>query len=328
MRVGIDIMTIGGLRLSPAGMIDYAADHGFDGMQYGGVRSLSPTLDAGELREVKAYGDRRGMYTQVSVTSVNPVTYAGGLDALAERIGEEVSAAAGAGWHELHSVLNAGTERYTHKVPWEAHVGGCVSLINRLRPVLERHGSRINIETHGETTFDILGIISRTGPHLVGVCLDTANTLVNAEDPVMAARRVAPYTHLTHTKDAIVAFCETGIVRQGKPVGGGDVDFRSILPILAEYSPDLPLSIEDHKWLFTADIFDPDWMERNPDLTALELGRFVGLAWATQRRLFAGELPSIEDYEARPFMEEMEGRLLSGRDYLRGLLAELGLASE
>ncbi|NLP48815.1 MAG: hypothetical protein GX345_07750, partial [Clostridiales bacterium] len=98
-----------------------------------------------------------------------------------------------------------------------------------------------------------------------------------------------------------------------------------ILPVLGEYSPHLPLSIEDHKWLFTANIYDEEWISKNPDLTAYELGQFVKLAWDTQKKLDSGELMSIEEYEKKPYLEEMEERLIFGRDYLNGLLKKHNL---
>jgi len=327
MRVGIDSFTISELNLNPYEIIDYVTDNGFEGFQFDLIGQMSETLDHGELKKIKKYGDDKGIYTHVTITSVNPVLFEGGIDALELRLEKEIEAAAEAGWHELRCVINKESERYTHRVPWSVHIDGAIQLINRLRSVLERYGSRINLETHLESTYELLHVISCTGSHLTGICLDTANTLAAAEDPVLAAKRVAPYTHLTHAKDAIVCFSKEGkgIVRQGKPVGQGNVDFETILPILSEYSPDLPLSIEDHKWLWTADIFDEDWMKRNPDITPYELGQFVKIAWNTQERLWAGEIPPIDEYEATPFADEMEDRLFASRDYLFALLDKLNL---
>lgn len=325
MRVGVDVFTIRELNLDPYQTIDYLKARGFEGAQFGSIRSISRTLDKDEIKKVRVYADERDMYTHVSVSVVNPLIYEGGFDRLQKSLEEEIAAAAAGNWHELHSCINAGMERYEHPIPWSAHVDGCIQLINRLRPTLEKYGSRINIETHGETTFDILKVIACTGAHLVGVCLDTANTLVNAEDPVLAAKRVAPYTHLTHIKDGIVTFCDEGIIRQGKPPGQGNVDFEKVLAILGEYAPDLPLSIEDHKWFFTAGIFDEDWIDRNPELTPYELGQFVKLAWQTQKKICSGEMLSLEEYEATPYEEEMEERLVFGRDHLNGVLKKLDL---
>lgn len=328
MRVGIDVFTIRELNLDPFQQVDFVRQRGFEGLQYGGVRSMSETLDVGKLREIHRYCDDNGMYSHVSVTTVNPITSSLSFDDLKASLIEEITAAAQAGWHELHSVINVGSERYTHPIPWCRHVEGAIKLINQLRPTLEKCGSRINLETHGESTFDILKVIEATGTHLTGVCLDTANTLCNAEDPVMAARRVAPYTHLTHTKDGLVCFCEKGVLRQGKAPGMGSVDFEKVLAVLGEYTPDLPLSIEDHKWLFTADIFDPDWIAHNPELTPEEMGQFIKLAWEGQQKLFRREIPPIDEYEAVPYLDQMEERLAVGRDYLKALLKRLNLRND
>lgn len=325
MRVGIDVFTIRELNLDPFQQVEFIKKRGFEGLQYGGVHSLSETLDVGKLREIHANCDANGVYSHVSVSTVNPITSPLGFDGLKASLEREIAAAAEAGWHELHSVINVGSENYTHPIPWRTHIQQAIKLLNQLRPTLEKHGSRINLEDHGETTFDILKVIEATGEHFVGVCLDTANTLCNAEDPVMAARRVAPYCHLTHTKDGLVCFSDKGILRQGKAPGQGSVDFEGVLSELGKYEPGLPLSIEDHKWLFTAEIFDSEWMEKNPYLTTEELGRFVQLAWNAQKKLFAGEIPPVEEYEAIPYLEQMEERLAFGRDYLNGVLDKLKL---
>jgi len=325
MKVGVDTFTIRDLHLDPYKTLDYLKDRGFEGAQFGSVRGFSETLDPGVMRDIRMYGDSMNMYTHVSVSPVNPVIFKGTFDDLKDRIVREITAAAKGNWHELHSVINMESERYEHKAPWPMHVDECIKLINSLRPALEKYGSRINIETHGEATFDVLKVIECTSPYLVGVCLDTANTLVNCEDPVLAAKRVAPYTHLTHTKDAIISFCEEGLIRQGKPPGMGDVNFEKILPILGEYSPELPLSIEDHKWLFKARIFEEEWISKNPELSPFEMGQVVKLAWETQKKIFNGSIPTIAEYEKTDYLDEMEDRLAFGRDYLNKLLTKLNL---
>ena len=54
------------------------------------------------------------------------------------------------------------------------------------------------------------------------------------------------------------------------------VDVLLPLPILGEYSPDLPLSVEDHKCLFGAEIFESWWHDEQPDLTREELSMTIG----------------------------------------------------
>ena len=325
MKVGVDTFTIRELNLNPYETLDYLKERNFEGAMFGGIKSISEKLDTGEIKEFRAHADSMNMYSQVSVTPVNPCVYEGTFDELKKSLELEIAAAAEGNWHELHSCINLAFERYEHKIPWPVHVDQCIMLINALRPTLEKYGSRINIETHGEATFDILKVIECTSPHLVGVCFDIANTFVNAEDPVLAAKRVAPYTHLTHTKDAIICLSDDGVLRQGRPPGLGNVDFRTILPILGEYCPDLTLSIEDHKWLFTAKIYDEEWISKNPELTPYELGLIVKTAWSTTQKITNGTIPTVEKYEETPYLDEMEERLAFGRDSLNKLLKVLEL---
>jgi len=321
MRIGIDTFTIRDLNQNPYRQLDYIKGLGFEGAQFGGVRSLSANLDTGELKDLDDYAKSKGMYLYASVPPFNAVVYKGTFEDLRDEIKEQIIAAASVGWRELHSCINLSMERYDSAVPWSEHIYSAIWLFTQLGGLLREHGCRVNIETHGEATFDVLKVIEAVGGDICGVCLDTANTLVNAEDPVLAAKRVAPYTHLTHLKDGLVYFSENGVTRQGKPPGLGSVDFEKVLPILGEYSPDLPLSIEDHKWFFEAKIYDEDWIKKNPELTPYELGRFVKLAMEGQRKIDSGEAPDPAEYEKTAYLDEMEDRLATGREYLRKVLA-------
>ncbi|MBI3944412.1 MAG: sugar phosphate isomerase/epimerase [Armatimonadetes bacterium] len=327
MKVGLDTFTIRELRLGPFATLEFIRKHDLDGAQFGGLRGLSKNLDPGELREVRSHAGRLGLYTHVSVPTCNPHLARGSLDDHTEEVARQIEAAAACGWHELHSSLGGLAERYEHPVPWTQHLADSAALIRRLGPVLRAHASRINLETHGDTTtFELVRLVEDVGADIAGICLDTANVLCHAEDPVMAARRAAPYTHLTHVKDAIAFFSETGYTRQGRAPGQGCLDWGRILPILGEHSPDLPLSIEDHKWLFTFDLFDERWLSLHPDLTCVEMAKVVEIIVGCERRIAAGEWESPAEYEAIPYMDQMMERLHFGRDYLKGMLGTLGLA--
>ena len=328
MKVGLDGFALHPLKLNPFGKFDYCVEHGFAGVLLGGVRGLSPDLDHGELMAVRQYADERGLYSHVSAYPTNPHPTGKTIDEVVVDLAAQVEAAAACGWHELHSSLGAEKERYDKDVPWTTQLADSTEVLRGLAPVLREHGSRIDLENHGDTTtFELVRLAETIGPDAVGICLDTANLLVFAENPVDAARRAAPYVHMTHLKDAIVFFCDTGLQRQGRAVGQGCIAWEEVLPILGEHSPDLHLSIEDHKWFFYAHIFDDAWMSEQHDLTRDELASTVRLAWQCQRRIAAGELPDPDEYEAVPYADEMQHRLASGREYLEGVLArvELGL---
>ncbi|UVI29330.1 sugar phosphate isomerase/epimerase family protein [Paenibacillus spongiae] len=319
MRIGIDSFTIRELNLDPYQCLDYVKQLGLEGVQFGGIAELSNKCDLGELMDIRDYADSLGMYTNVSVDACNPLLFHQSEDEARTAITRDIQILAKAGWRELRSVISHNDERYKHPVPWHTHLTKSAEFVRSLRPVLEACGSRINIENHGDSTFDILHVVEASGADICGVCLDTANTLVNAEDPVLAARRVAPYTHLTHIKDGIVFFSANGVSRQGKAPGQGIVDFESILAVLGEYNPELPLSIEDHKWIFEFPVFERDWFGPNSDLSSYEFGQFMKLVGITEKKLASGELPAIEAYEAIPYLAQMEERIASGANHLRDI---------
>jgi len=326
MRVGIDTFTISALHLGPFASLDFIKEHGFEGAFVGGMSSLSPDMDVGKLREVKAYADARGLYTQITVTTCNPHLAGGGLKDHALALRREIETAAACGWHELRVCLGGPDDRYKRSVSWPQQLADSAGFIRALAPVLREHSSRINIETHGDcTTFEVVRIAEDVGPDVAGICLDTANVLCFVEDPVAAARRAAPYTHMTHTKDCIIFFTDTGYRRQVRPPGGGMLDWAQILPILARHAPGLTLSIEDHKWWHDVPVFDAEWLSIHPDLTREELASVMRLAWQCQQRIASGEIEDPEQYEAVPMVEQLEDRLAQGRDYLLGLLARLKL---
>jgi len=327
LRIGIDSFTLRELNLDPYQCLDYAHKRGLEGVQFGGMSGLSSTRDVTELLKLKDYADSLGMYINVSVGMCNPLLFQQSEDEVRTAMIQDIQAFAKVGWHELAGIISSNDERYKHPVPWNTHLSKSADFVRSLRPVLEECGSRINLENHGDSTFDILHVVEAVGADICGVNLDTGNTLVNAEDPVLAARRVAPYTHLTHIKDGIVFFSENGVSRQGKAPGQGIVDLASIIAILGEYNPDLPLSIEDHKWIFEFPVFEKDWFIPNSDLTPYEFGQFIKLVSVTEQKLASGELPAVDVYEAIPYLEQMEERIASGAEHLRGILEKLNLQS-
>ncbi|MDH7570920.1 MAG: sugar phosphate isomerase/epimerase family protein [Armatimonadota bacterium] len=326
MQVGLDVFTIRELGLGKYAVLDFLEQHGFEGAQLGTLRSLSPTLDQGELKEFRAEADRRGLYTHVSVPGCNPHLMRGSVEEHQAELARQIEIAATCGWHELHASLGSGPERYEHPVPWAQHLADSAAFLERLSPVLRHHGSRIDLETHGDvTTFELVRLIERVGPDTTGICLDTANVLCHAEDPVLAARRAAPYTHLTHAKDALLFFSARGYTRQGRPPGEGCLEWEPIVAALAAHAPGLPLSIEDHKWLFEFAVFEEEWLALHPDLTCAELMKVIRLTVECERRIASGALQNPLAYEEIPYTQQMMERLNAGRDHLRAIVKRLGV---
>ena len=324
MKVGLDSYSLHPLDRDVMGRLEYCRSHGFAGLQAGNVWRISPDLDLGPLKAFRDAADGMDLYSEVSVGPINPHGRQDRPSGIVRNLTAQIEAAAACGWRELHSALGGPRERYELPTPWPRQLADSTEVLRQVAPILRDHGSRINLEPHGDTTtWELVRLCETVGHDCVGICLDTANVMLFGEHPTDAARRAAPYTHMTHAKDAILYFTDAGLTRQGRPPGRGCVDWPAVLALLGEYEPDLNLSIEDHKMIFSAHLFDPAWLDQQPDLTRDELARTVALAWSVQQRIIAGEMPDPDDYERVPFAEEMDERLAFGRVYVIWLIRDL-----
>ena len=326
MKVGLQAFTLHEMPLTAEQMVEFAAKNGFDGIHLGFVDSITPTYNGDEAKALADRAADMGLFTNANVWPPVPVRAGKTYGELKQQLEKEIRVCAKAGWLDPRCGFHFDNEKFTdNPIPWEEQMSIGMRMLKELKPLLLDCGMHLNIENHGEPSFDVLRVVHEVGDDVIGVCFDTANALVAAEDPVETAKRVAPYTRVTHIKDGRLSLCDQGVMRQGRGPGQGQVDFETILPMLAEYHPDLQRSIEDHKWLFVAKIFQPEWLARIPQLSALELASFVQMAWQGQKDIDEGRVPTVEEYEAIPYAEQFEERVFGGRDYLKGLLKKLHL---
>lgn len=329
MRVGLDGKYSPGFET-----LRHVHETGLDGAFFRSPVNFSPKLDPGALREARAYADDHGLYLELGVGRVNPHTFDKNPELVSLGDGDYrrgfervVRACREIGCVELWCVTGTYVDRFNGKAPWPEQLEATREFLASLAPMLRDAGCRLNMETHEEvTTFELLRLIEAIGSDVLGLCMDTGNLLARAQDPIAAARRIAPYVHQTHVKDAILYFVEDGLARQVRPCGQGVVDWDALLPIVGEHAPGLNLSIEDHKGIMGVQIFDPAWQAGHPDLTAAELAQVVRLAWQCERKIANGELMPPREYEAVPFAEQRDERLAAAVAHLRDVIGRHGLA--
>jgi sugar phosphate isomerase/epimerase len=346
MKIGLGQYTIHHLPLDACAVLDYAAERELAGVQFGSPLQLSPTLDAGEIRTVREYADSRGLYLEMGIPCINPHQAAPHFraepDTFVEQLEALIRAAALAGVSSLRTFIGGQfrvlSERVARRMddlehdsarpetPWSRQLADSTLVLKRLAPAARELGLRLAVETHLDaTSFQLLRIIEEVGADAVGICLDIANVMLRMEDPLEAARRLAPHVVMTHTKDAALLFHEEGLRWQCRPCGQGVVPFPALLELLAAHTPDLNLSIEDHAGLFELPIYDADWISTFTDLTTAELALLLRRAWMSGRRLSSRRQEDPEVLETIPWEERVLPRLDAGTRYLRDLLEELGL---
>ena len=117
-----------------------------------------------------------------------------------------------------------------------------------LAPVAADYGVHIAIENHADyRARDLIEVLERVDHPALRVQLDTGNPFAVAEEPVDAARLLAPYAVSTHIKDMTIRPLTDGewVKVLGCTLGEGDVDLVQIAHLLAEKAPEsCPFMIE------------------------------------------------------------------------------------
>ena len=325
MRLGIDWQKLPEARKrGPLASLDHVYALGLGGVFFPTALDMSPTLDPGELRDIRAKADELGLYLESGLGKINPYCSAEAPELRAAGHGDiiagftrmiEASAAIGC----LELWVSPGNfkpvyrgrlavDRFRTDVTWREQLDATERVLRILAPVARAHGAHLNIETHDEiTSFEILRLIEAVGDDCTGAVLDTANMLQRGEHPVLAAERLAPHVRQTHMKDAFVGRAPGGLDFQPRACGAGIVDFSVILPIVAEANPDVNLSleiaqsVEDNRRRPSPrqciQIDDPVWRAGHPDLTAEELAAYFAMVDAFEARVASGEIESWESYE-------------------------------
>ena len=342
MRVGVDGRTIPRAEeYGPFKSFDHGRELGMEGLFFRTVLEMSPTLDHGEMREIKAHADGLGMYVESGLGKVNPYATPEAPELRAAGDGDillgfrRMMEACRAGdisevWVGTANYKSAYTgyrcyDRFRTDVTWEEQLQATERFLHRLAPIARDLGLHMNVETHEEiTTWEVVRLVEAVGPDVMGITFDVANVAQRGEDPVAAAKRVAPYVRQTHLKDMALVFAEDGVVRQMRPCGQGVVDYDAILPVLAAHRPSLHFSIENQTdaRVNTFEFFNRAWHASHVDLATAEVAELVGLINDFQRRVDRGDVAGLAEYGAHPFGHaEAVASLQTSADYLRAVLA-------
>lgn len=326
-----------------AWLLERAAKAGLEGVFFRSALELSPTLDVGELTALRQQADELGLYLEVGAAKINPfaapetpeIRVLGDGDYLTgvERI---VAACAAAGIHEIWAATanykfdlagRLACDRYRTDVTWNDQLRATGKVMAEIGPVLREHGSHLNIETHEEiTTFELVRLVEEAGTDAFGITFDTANVLIRGEDPVAAARRVAPYTRQTHVRDGALFFTEQGLCRVLAPCGQGVIDWPALLSALVA-APRRALSIEGimgRRFQLPIPIHDPLWHAGQPDMTTVELAELVRLAREHEAAVARGERRSLASLAEPADDEERERFVLDSVAHLRAVAAQIG----
>ena len=125
--------------------------------------------------------------------------------------------------------------RATRPSSWEDHRTMLLPMLREAAGAAEQAGVTLALENHIDLlTPEIVELMEEVASPALGICLDTANQLRLFEDPLDAARAMAPWVRTTHVKD-IVAWKgdpKTFAFWPSVPAGTGLVPLAEILALL------------------------------------------------------------------------------------------------
>ena len=294
LRVGIDNYGLYPLGLGPLDTLQWAKNHGADGVQFSGLEScLQEVKDKAYLREMAAFARDNGLYLEWGGAQHIPRDTGNWAKKELFESNRLVAEQAMTMGTRIVRSCSGGLMRWRPDSPMtETLLQESAQALLPQKQMLLDHNVILAIETHFEfTSFELVRLFelcqARPGEWL-GICLDTMNLLVMLEDPVCATRRLLPWVVCTHMKDGGISSTPEGLTSFPVPVGKGVIDFPAILHLVKSVSIDIPLSIEDHGGSFLSPIFDRVFLSKFPDLTAEELSRLIGLSLLTADRTSSG----------------------------------------
>lgn len=237
-RLGLDTYTLHrqlsaedpSLRRDLWWVVDQLEPNGLTGLQID--PSHFPGTDADTLDRLYAVTVDRGHYVEFGM---------GGWDV--KRMEERIKLTARFGGRALRTFCG-GERDGPEKI--EIYFKYAPGALAEAGKIAEDHNVDIAVENHGEfTSVQLRDLLEKADHPRVGACFDTGNSLFRKEDPLVAAKNLAPWTSSMHLKDWVMRFDDQGHpVWEERVLGQGEVPIAACLDIILAEKPDLYIALE------------------------------------------------------------------------------------
>jgi sugar phosphate isomerase/epimerase len=296
LKVGVDSYSLKPLDLSPFEALEWAVLNGAEGVQFSEINAAPGTaLDKTFLQELRSFAAENRLYIEWGGGEHIPLDLATGRP---KDIFAGNRMAAEQAFHLGSATIRScsgGLMRWKTDGPsTEDFLELMAAALRAQKPMLRDFGVVLAIETHFEfTSFELIRLFEMCGAvpgEYLGICLDTMNLLTMLEDPVLATRRLLPWTVTTHIKDGGLMLTADGFVSFTAEAGKGAIDLPAVIESLAAARPGITLTVEDHGGDFLIPVNDPAFLARFPDLGVPELIRLLQLTARTRDLMDARKL--------------------------------------
>ena len=141
---------------------------------------------------------------------------------------------------EIALMLNAGFLRIViDETIYRPSKEQVIQTVNQLLPAIRQAKVQLIIENHDRfSSQTLIEIIKSTDPTLVGICLDTANSLGAGEGIHEVVKVLGPYAVNLHVKDFVINRVETnmGFTVRGCAAGEGMLDIPWLLREMSQFN--------------------------------------------------------------------------------------------
>ncbi|MDH7512429.1 MAG: TIM barrel protein [Clostridiales bacterium] len=324
--VGVDSYSLSPLQLSPFEVLEWVERNGGEGVQFSEVNlPRRRALDRCFLNELAACASEKGLYLEWGGGEHIPFDLETGTPKDIFKVNRRAAEQAHTLGVRVVRSCSGGLMRWQEdSLPTEVFLRAMAKSLRSQKKMLNDFGVILALETHFEfTTFELRRLFEMCEAEprdYLGICLDTMNLLTMIEDPVRGAQRVLPWVVMTHIKDGGILIGEKGLVSFPVEAGTGVVELSKIFRSLLTLETPVNISLEDHGGDFLIPVFEPGFLLRFPDLTAVEFAQLLALANQTKKMVEEGKI-AILDRSRWP--EVCEARVKAGLHHLKNIAAEL-----
>ncbi len=323
MKVGLDGITLNRTTRNPLELLHKVVAYDLEGVQTSA--SFFDGKDDAYFAAFNDYKAEHGLYVELAAAGVNPRDSGKTVDELVENwkpvfeLADRIDAVI------LNTCFGLYQERMMVEPSFQQQVAWTTETLSKLAPMAEAAGRIVTMEIHVDLwSTELVSILEDVNSPAVRANMDTANPLGLVEDPVEAARNLAPYAATTHYKDTCIYLTDKGYNWcGGAALGTGLVDLPTVTKLLYEQNPDIHLNIEDGWGVIPIPFYDEAFLNSFPDLTPVKLVRFYDYLRRGEQMLAAGIQPSMEDFERFDGKTAMEARLFHSAEYARNLRDEI-----
>ena len=118
-------------------------------------------------------------------------------------------------------------------------------MLQRVEPLLKKHGLKLAIENHKDNlAAEFVPLLKQLSSEWIGVYVDTGNNLALLEEPYAVIEELAPFALSVHLKDMAVQPSDDGFLLSEVPFGTGFLDLKRIIATLLAENSSLVFNIE------------------------------------------------------------------------------------